>query len=395
MPWQECSKMDERLRFVARLLEGEKMAVVCREYDISRKTGYKLFSRYKEAGYEGLTDRSRRPYRQGCRLPDAIESLILQVKREHPSWGAPKIREKIKRKNLQISLPAISTVHAVLHRHDLVNRPRRRRFKAQGTALSTTREPNDLWCADYKGEFMLADKRYCYPLTITDFASRYLISCEALLTTKECYAFSVFERVFKDFGMPKAIRTDNGIPFASPNSLFGLSKLSVWWLRLGIDIERIKPGNPQQNGRHERMHLTLKKEATKPAARNLLQQQDKFDHFIQVYNHERPHQAIGMRYPAELYKPSSRPYRGIGELEYPFHDRTITVTHCGRICVGRRKINLSTVFAGQNVGIKEVSDKIWLVSFMKYDLGFFDHQAGTVTSAQNPFGAKVLPMSSV
>jgi putative transposase len=166
--------MDERLRFVARLLEGEKMAVVCREYDISRKTGYKLFSRYKEAGYEGLTDRSRRPYRQGCRLPDAIESLILQVKREHPSWGAPKIREKIKRKNLEISLPAISTVHAVLHRHDLVNRPRRRRFKAQGTALSITREPNDLWCADYKGEFMLADKRYCYPLTITDFASRYL-----------------------------------------------------------------------------------------------------------------------------------------------------------------------------------------------------------------------------
>jgi putative transposase len=395
MPWQECSKMDERLRFVARLLEGEKMAVVCREYDISRKTGYKLFSRYKETGYEGLTDRSRRPYRQGCRLPDAIESLILQVKREHPSWGAPKIREKIKRKNLEISLPAISTVHAVLHRHDLVNRPRRRRFKAEGTALSTTREPNDLWCADYKGEFMLADKRYCYPLTITDFASRYLLSCEALLTTKERYAFTVFERVFKDFGMPKAIRTDNGIPFASPNSLFGLSKLSVWWLRLGIDIERIKPGNPQQNGRHERMHLTLKKEATKPAARNLLQQQDKFDHFIQVYNHERPHQAIGMRYPGELYKPSLRLYRGIGELEYPFHDRTITVTNCGRICVGRRKINLSTVFAGQNVGIKEVSDKIWLVSFMKYDLGFFDHQTGTVTSAENPFGAKVLPMSSV
>jgi putative transposase len=286
-------------------------------------------------------------------------------------------------------------VHAVLHRHDLVNKPHRRRYKAEGTALSTTREPNELWCADYKGEFMLADKRYCYPLTITDFASRYLINCEALLTTKECYAFTAFERVFKEFGMPYAIRTDNGVPFASPNSLFGLSKLSVWWLRLGIDIERIKPGNPQQNGRHERMHLTLKKEATKPAARNLLQQQEKFDHFIQVYNHERPHQAIGMRYPGELYKPSLRPYRGIGELEYPFHDRTITVTHCGRICVGRRKINLSTVFAGQNVGIKEVSDKIWLVSFMKYDLGFFDHQAGTVTSAENPFGAKVLPMSSV
>jgi putative transposase len=395
MPWQRCSKMDERLRFVARLLEGEKMAVLCREYDVSRKTGYKLFSRYKEQGYEGLTDRSRRPYRQGCRLPEAIEGLILSIKHEHPSWGAPKIREKIKRKALEISLPAISTVHAVLHRHELVNRPRRRRHKAQGTPLSTTRTPNDLWCADYKGEFMLADKRYCYPLTITDFASRYLLSCEALLTTKEQYAFGVFERVFKEFGLPKAIRTDNGVPFASPNSLFGLSKLSVWWLRLGIEIERIKPGNPQQNGRHERMHLTLKKEATKPAAKNLLQQQDKFDRFIDTYNRDRPHQAIGMKYPAELYQRSARAYQGIGELEYPFHDRTITVTNCGRICIGRRKINLSTVFAGQNVGVKEVSDKVWLVSFMKYDLGFFDQELGTVTSAENPFGAKVLPMCSV
>jgi putative transposase len=387
--------MDERLRFVARLLEGEKMAVLCREYDVSRKTGYKLFSRYKEQGFEGLTDRSRRPYRQGCRLPEAIESLILGLKREHPSWGAPKIREKIRRKNLEIQLPAISTVHAVLHRHDLVNRPRRRRYKAEGTPLSTSRRPNDLWCADYKGEFMLADKRYCYPLTITDFASRYLLGCEALSTTKEHYAFAVFERVFKDFGLPKAIRTDNGVPFASPNSLFGLSKLSVWWLRLGIEIERIKPGNPQQNGRHERMHLTLKKEATKPAAKNLLQQQGKFDRFIEIYNQERPHQAIGMQYPAELYTPSPRSYRGIGELEYPFHDRTITVTNCGRICIGKRKINLSTVFAGQNVGVKEISDKIWLVSFMKYDLGFFDQELGTVTSAENPFGAKVLPMCSV
>jgi putative transposase len=379
MPWQECSKMDERLRFVARLLEGEKMAVLCREYDVSRKTGYKLFSRYKDQGYEGLTDRSKRPYRQGCRLPEAIESLILSLKREHPSWGAPKIREKIKRKALEIRLPAISTVHAVLHRHDLVNRPRRRRHKAQGTPLSTTRTPNDLWCADYKGEFMLADKRYCYPLTISDFASRFLLGCEALLTTKEKYAFDVFERIFKEFGLPKAIRTDNGVPFASPNSLFGLSKLSVWWLRLGIEIERIKPGNPQQNGRHERMHLTLKKEATKPAAKNLLQQQDKFDRFIDTYNRDRPHQAIGMKYPAELYQKSARPYRGIGELEYPFHDRTITVTNCGRICIGKRKINLSTVFAGQNVGVKEVSDKVWLVSFMKYDLGFFDQELGTVT----------------
>jgi putative transposase len=173
----------------------------------------------------------------------------------------------------------------VLDRHGLVKRRRKRRYKAQGTTLSKPRRPNALWCADYKGEFMLADKRYCYPLTISDFASRYLITCDALGSTRETFAFTVFKRAFKDFGLPEAIRTDNGVPFASPHALFGLSKLSVWWLRLGIRIERIKPGHPEQNGRHERMHLTLKKEATKPAASNFLQQQAKFDEFISCYNH--------------------------------------------------------------------------------------------------------------
>jgi putative transposase len=377
--------MDERLRFVARLLDGEKMAVLCREFDVSRKTGHKIFNRYKECGLEGLTDRSRRPYRQAKRLPFQVEKLIVQLKKERPSWGAPKIREKLRRLHTEITLPAISTVHAVLDRHNLVSRGRKPRYKSAGTMLSKPTRPNDLWCADYKGEFMLADKRYCYPLTITDFASRYLICCDALETTKEVYAFTVFERAFKDFGLPLSIRTDNGTPFASASAFFGLSKLSVWWLRLGIGIERIKPGNPQQNGRHERMHLTLKKEATKPAGKNFLQQQGKFDQFMQVYNQERPHQAIGMKYPAELYRPSARPYTGLSELEYPLHDRTITVTQCGRICIGRRKINLSHAFAGQNVGIKEVSEKIWVVSFMQYDLGFFDHESGRVECAENPF----------
>ena len=161
----------------------------------------------------------------------------MQLKREHPSWGAPKIREKLRRRHSDIQIPAISTVHAVLDRYGLVSRGRKRRYKAEGTLLSKPHCPNDLWCADYKGEFMLADRRYCYPLTITDFASRYLIACEALSTTKETYAFSVFESVFKEFGLPRAIRTDNGVPFASPNALFGLSRLSVWWLRLGIEIQ--------------------------------------------------------------------------------------------------------------------------------------------------------------
>jgi putative transposase len=385
--------MDERLKFVARLLDGEKMAALCREFDISRKTGYKIFQRYRDVGIEGLTDRSRRPYRQANRLPVQIETLIVALKREHPSWGAPKLREKLRRRYDGISLPAISTVHAVLDRHGLVSKGRRSGYRAQGTGLSNPKAPNDLWCADYKGEFMLADRRYCYPLTITDAVSRFILGCEALESNAEAPAFTVFERVFRDFGLPRALRTDNGVPFASASALFGLSKLSVWWLRLGIEIERIRPGHPQQNGRHERMHRTLKQETTRPAAANFLQQQGKFDRFVESFNHERPHQALGMKYPAELHRLSARPYRGLTDLSYPLHDRTVTVTQCGRVCFDGRKINLSGVFAGHDVGIKEVDEHIWLVSFMHYDLGYFDHQSGRLECAPNPFGAKVLPLS--
>jgi len=202
----------------------------------------------------------------------------------------------------------------------------------------------------------------------------------------------VFENAFKAYGLPSAIRTDNGVPFASPNALFNLSKLSVWWLRLGIEIERIKPGNPQQNGRHERMHLTLKLETTKPAASNFLQQQAKFDDFLECFNNERPHQALNMQCPAERYLPSRRPYKGLPDLEYPFHDKTVVVTTCGRICFNRQKINLSLVFAGQKVGIKQVSDNIWMVSFMDYDLGYFDNDTRRLEPLDNPFGPTVLPM---
>jgi putative transposase len=377
--------MDERLKFIARLLEGEKMAPLCREFGISRVTGYKIYERYRECGLDGLLDRSRRPYRQANKLPFQIERCILGIKREHPSWGAPKIRDKLLRSFPMVKPPAISTVHAVLDRHGLVRRRKRRRYKAEGTPLSAAMEANGLWCADYKGEFKLGNKQYCYPLTITDYRSRYLLACEGVTSTKSDFAFSVFERVFKEFGLPRAIRTDNGTPFASAQALFGLSKLAVWWLRLGIDIERIKPGCPQQNGRHERMHLTLKKETTKPAAFNFLQQQERFDRFVDVYNNQRPHQALGGAYPGDLYTPSARIYEPPAEPEYPFHDRTVRVTRCGRICIGKRKINLSQVFAGQILGLREVDDQVWLVSFLKYDLGFFDNKENRVEPATNPF----------
>ncbi len=203
MPWKECNRMEERLCFVARLLEGEKMAVVCREFGISRKTGYKIFNRYKDYNLRGLEDRARSPYRHPNKTPFQVEKAILRIKKEHTSWGAPKIRDKLIKLYPEIRPPAPSTIHAILDRHNLVKRRKRRRYKAQGTELSTVSSPNSLWCADYKGQFQLGDRRYCYPLTITDQHSRYLLACEALDSTKEPGALG-FERVFKEFGLPSA-----------------------------------------------------------------------------------------------------------------------------------------------------------------------------------------------
>jgi transposase InsO family protein len=394
MPWKECSVVEERLRFVARLLEGEAMSEVCREFGVSRKTGYKIYERYKEHGLEALSDRSRRPVRYANQLPAPIESLIVKLRQEKPHWGARKLRELLLRRLAgEVRVPARSTIHAVLHRHGLVKLPGRPRRKAQGTPLSAGAEPNDLWCADFKGEFKLGDCRYCYPLTVTDQASRFLLLCEALESTREEPAITAFEQLFRERGLPLAIRSDNGVPFASPNGLYGLSRLSVWWLRLGIEIERIKPGRPQQNGRHERMHLTLKRETTRPPGHNSLQQQARFDAFVHEFNAERPHQALQMKTPAELYSPSPRPYQGLPQLSYPLHDRDIVVTACGRICMHRKKINISTVLAGQKLGIKEVDDGIWLVSFMRYDLGYIDLEQKTLQTLDNPFGPRLSPMS--
>jgi transposase InsO family protein len=395
MPWKESSVMEERLRFVARLLDGEQMSAVCRSFGISRKTGYKIYNRYKDQGLEALSDRSRRPVRYANQLPEPVERLIVETKKEKPHWGARKIRELLVRRLAgDVRIPARSTVHAVLDRHGLVKRARqRRRQKAQGTPLSAGQTPNDLWCADFKGEFRLGNGRYCYPLTVTDHAARFILACEALESVKEAGVIPVFERLFKERGLPDAIRSDNGVPFASPNGLYNLSKLSVWWLRLGIGIERIKPGHPQQNGRHERMHLTLKKETTRPPRANILQQQARFDDFVSEFNGERPHDALAMKTPAEVYRPSAKPYNGLPEIDYPFHDRDVLVTCCGRVCMHRKKINISTALAGQRLGIKEVDDDIWLISFMKYDLGYIDLEQRTLQTIDNPFGSRLSPMS--
>lgn len=397
MGWKECSLMDEKLKFIARLLEGEKMSPLCREFGISRKTGYKLWARYKDMGNEALIEQKRTPYRYANKLPLQLEALILETKKEFPTWGAPKIREKIKRRYSDVRLPAISTIHAVLDRHGLVESKLRKKnyTSIQPMHLSNPITPNELWCADYKGEFMLGNRQYCYPLTVTDHASRFLLACEALTSTNTDFAIETFIKIFKEYGLPKVIKTDNGSPFANGNSLYGLTKLSVWWLRLGIELERTEPGHPQQNGRHERMHLTLKKETTKPAGENLFQQQEKFDNFLEIFNNQRPHQAIDMKYPSEIYKPSDKIYKGIEPIFYPFHDKTIQVTRCGRICEKGLKVSVSTAFAGQEVGIKEVEDGIWVVTFLDYDLGYFDELNSRIEPVEDPFNKKVLPMSPV
>jgi transposase InsO family protein len=394
MPWKEGSVMDERLRFIARLLEGESMSDLCREAGISRKTGYKILGRYKEEGVTAISDRSRRPWRYANQLPQPLEAMILGLKKDKPHWGARKLRELlVGRLPGEVRVPAISTIHAVLDHNGLVSHQGRPRRRAQGTPLSAGAAPNDLWCVDFKGEFRLGNGQYCYPLTVTDHASRFLLLCEALESVREEPALAAFDRLFRERGLPDAIRSDNGVPFASPNALFNLSKLSVWWLRLGIGIERIKPGHPQQNGRHERMHLTLKKETTRPPGRNSLQQQARFDDFIKEFNTERPHEALAMQSPAERYRPSARPYAGLPELSYPLHDRHHMVTACGRVCMHRTKINISTVLAGQLVGLKEVDDGIGLVSFMHYDLGYIDLEQKTLQPIDNPFGTRLSPMS--
>ena len=390
MPWKESSVLDERIRFVIRHKDGEDMTSLCREFGISRKTGYKIVERYEECGFDGLSDRSRRPARYANAMPPQVEAAIVAAKKEKPNWGARKIRERLLRTlPHEVKIPAISTIHTVLDRHELVSRGKKRRQRAQGTPLSDGAQPNDLWCTDYKGEFQLGNKQYCYPLTVTDHASRYLLLCEAMESNKEQNALTAFERLFKERGLPLAIRSDNGVPFASPNGLFNLSKLSVWWLRLGISIERIKPGHPQQNGRHERMHLTLKKETTRTAGANIFQQQATFDAFIEEFNNERPHAALEMKFPVEVYTPSTRVYEGLPEPNYPFHDKTVNVTNCVRLCLYRKKINLTRSLAGQAVGVKEVDDGVWLVSFMEYDLGYVDLEEKTLQPLDNPFGPKV------
>ena len=289
MPWSETSPLDQKRLFIADHQRGSfSMAELCRRYGVSRPTGYKWLQRFEEEGPPGLRERSRRP--RGCSHETAIEitEAILELRRRHPFWGAKKLLTVLERRHSKVEWPARSTVCDLLSRHGMVERKRRRQYPGHpGKPSLEMDSPNDTWCADFKGEFKTGDGIYCYPLTVTDGASRFLLGCQALHSTAHETAKPVFRRLFQEYGLPQRIRSDNGVPFAT-TAIGRLSRLSIWWIRLGIYPELIEPGCPQQNGRHERMHKTLKQQTTRPPAATLRGQQRRFDRFRTEFNEERP-----------------------------------------------------------------------------------------------------------
>jgi transposase InsO family protein len=368
--------VDLRHELMVRLGAGERLTDLCREFGISRKTGSKFKARFERLGAAGLEDLSRAPLVIPHKTPPELMDLIVAQRREHPTWGPRKLKDVLERR-LGHDLPSHSAIGTALAKAGLVTpRKRRRCYTPEPTRLREASVANDVWCIDYKGQFRLGDRTYCYPLTITDQHTRYILACEGMAAISDEAARDVCTEVFREWGLPVFMRSDNGAPFAS-TGLAGLTKLSAFMLRLGIRLERIRPSHPEENGRHERMHRTLKAETTRPARANLLQQQERFDDWVHEFNNERPHEAIGMKRPAELFERSAAPMPTIlPELCYPTHDDVVRVRANGQIYVaGIGMIHLTTALAGENVGIREEADGRWLVTCAQLDLGLVDHTA--------------------
>ncbi len=375
MPWKATTPMSERLKFVLQILEhGERVSDMCKAYGISRKTGHKYLKAYKESGPEALYDLTRAPDSIPHRTSKATTALLVKARKSHPTWGPKKICAWLKAKHEGIELPCPSTIGEILKREGLVQPRKRRRHSTPASSgpLTIPTKPNEVWAVDFKGQFRLGSGHLCYPLTITDVFSRYLVACVGLEGVEWAPAKQVFTDVFKEFGLPEVIRSDNGTPFASPG-LAGLSRLSTWWHVLGVRAERTKRGAPQENGQHERMHRTLKAETTRPAGANLLQQQERFDRFRQEFNLERPHEGIGLKTPASIYATSTRRYPAkLPTLAYPLHDVVRRVAANGEIRMWGQRVFVSESLAGHPVGLRELEDGRWLLSFDDLDLGTVD-----------------------
>jgi transposase InsO family protein len=339
------------------------MTELCHKYGISRTIGYKWLGRW-EAG-ESLADRSRRPHHSPQQTPGMLEKAIVAMRIKRPSWGPDKLLEVLRRQQPDQPWPSRTTVGTILTRHDLVKPRGPRRDRSQGlprARLLDPLEPNDVWSTDFKGEFRLGNGAYCYPLTVSDGYSRYLLGCRGLSSTAGELARPVFERIFREYGLPRVMLSDNGSPFAGSRSLVRLSRLSVWWMRLGIWPATIDPGKPHQNGRHERMHRTLKAETTRPPASNMDGQQERFDGFGQMFNHERPHAALNMRMPAEVYQPSPRPMPAtLEDPDYPGHYETRRVRTSGCIKWRGALLFVSETLIGEWLGLEEIDEDVWSV----------------------------------
>lgn len=399
MPWTEATPMDHRLQFVAEAKRtDESFTALCARYGVAPKTGYKWLARYEAEGPAGLHERSRRPRTSPAATPPAVADALLELRRRHPTWGGKKLLAVLARRRPRLVLPAPSTVAALLKHAGLVTAPRRRRALGHpGRPMAAMDAPNAIWTADFKGEFKTRDGVYCYPLTVCDGYSRYLLACRGLPSTATAGARPVFERLFREYGLPARIRSDNGVPFATI-ALARLSTLSVWWLRLGILPDLTEPSSPQQNGRHERMHRTLKAEATRPAAATMAAQQRVFDRFRREYNTERPHEALDQATPASRYAASPRPYpRRLPAPEYPVHWEVRRVSRNGGVRWGVDWVNVSHVLAEEYVAFEEVAEGLWQVYFGPLRIGRFHEPLRKIvdqhdgTTSRNP--RRVLPMS--
>ena len=375
MPWRELKPMDQKVLFIADYLKGtSNFSALCSRYSISRKTGYKWVGRYDEQGIEGLEAQSRRPHQSPHQTPYRLRQAIIKLRTQSLSRPGPKkLQQLLQQRYPNEVIPSQTTIYNILKQAGLIKRrKRRRRVTPYTEPFALVQAPNELWSVDFKGQFKLANGRWCYPLTVMDHHSRYLIGCQSLTSIKTLGTKQVFTRLFKAYGLPQRIRSDNGTPFAS-KATAGLSRLSMWWIRLGILPERIEAGKPQQNGRHERMHRTLKQETTRPPAQSMKTQQRRFELFQQTYNHERPHEALGQRPPASCYRTSSRLWPGkLPELDYPDYFDVRRVSHCGGIYWRNGMVYVSHLLHDEWVGMDEVDDGKWKIYYGPICLGQFD-----------------------
>ena len=382
MAWKETCVMNERIKMISDYLSGDyAISELAAEYAVSRKTAYKWISRHTAGGWLALLDQSRAPRHHPNAVAEELEQLLLELKARRPLWGAPKLRRKLLEAVGEQRCPAESTVSEILRRHGLSRvTKRRRRAVPSEQPFADCQVANAVWCADFKGWFRTSDGNKCTPLTISDGHSRYLLRCQGLGgTTGMVTVQPLFVATFREYGVPAAMRTDNGPPFAT-TTLGGLSALAVWWVRLGIGLERIEPGQPQQNGRHERMHRTLKEATASPPRANLRIQQKAFDEFRHEYNEERPHEALGQRPPAEFYEPAEREYpeRLPAQRGYPDDWAKRMVRKSGQIKWKGKEVRLTAALWGQEVGLKPTADGEWTVYFEGLELGTFEERTGRI-----------------